>query len=301
MAAHMLPIMDYAASADEIVHRAADILPSLPNKDAKVAAARAAVELAQNRLAGAIEAALAEAVDGVNAVDGDRAEVGENYQQFIENAAFEHATIRAAKDALPSEFDALVVGIRFDDAGMAGAVADAIAARLAPKWEPLPMHRGKFLSKLGIVAEHLERITAPPAEAEPEPFTEAVAEYNADTGEFNDPAQNAVLASLPFVELPGLSLPTKAPPPDDLTNLQLGVPDTDELRRGYHAWYQGCGPDMDAAAKALGISSQTLNNWCRHNKVKPKCSAAQADVILRFIDESRALLREAELIFSRCR
>jgi hypothetical protein len=273
-------ITDYTASADEIVHRAVDVLPSLSNKDPRVAAVAAAVELAQNRLAGALEEAICAAVDGVTAVDGDREELGADFQSLIETGVLASPLFKAAAEMdLAIEVRAFVVTTRMDEPGMAGAVAEAIAARIAPKWAPHHLHRGKWLAKLGVVAEHLERIGA----GVEEPLIEETVEFFEESAPIDPAAWNNL---------------NVAPAPD----LQLqGPPSTDELRTAYNAVDGSIFRSPGGLTEALGISKMTWDNWSRHGRGKPKCTVEQARLILAHIDESRMLLGQAELIFSRCR
>jgi hypothetical protein len=270
-------IVDYTASADEIVHRAVDVLPSLPNKDPKVAAVAAAIELAQNRLAGALEEAICAAVDGVTAVDGDREELGDEFQELIDYAVITEPLIAATWGQTPDEINALVKGVPMDSPGMAGAVAEAIAARIAPKWAPHHLHRGKWLAKLGVVAEHLERIgagVAPEANEVPEGADLNTAWRETYQGAFGEPE------------------PDLQP---------QGPPSADDLRQGYSALDSMLFGRPEALVELLGISKMTWDNWSRHGRGKPKCTPAQAATILALIDGTRMMLGRAELIFSRCR
>jgi hypothetical protein len=292
-------ITDYTASADEIVHRAVDVLPSLPNKDPRVAAVAAAVELAQNRLAGALEEAICAAVDGVAAVDGDREELGDAFQQLIDDAVLADPLIAGTIQAGTSlqEMYGLVVGLAMDSPGMAGAVAEAIAARIAPKWAPHHLHRGKWLAKLGVVTEHLERIgggVAPEANAARfsphwpwRALYEGASEGSVESFNEAAPIDPAAWNNLTVAQTPDLQ--------------PQGPPSTDELRIGYHALADAAFLRPDELVEALGISKMTWDNWGRHGRGKPKCTPEQAGIILAVIDARRMLLGQAELIFSRCR
>jgi C-5 cytosine-specific DNA methylase len=295
-------ITDYTASADEIVHRAVDVLPSLSNKDPKVAAAAAAIELAQNRLAGALEEAICAAIDSVTAVDGDREELGDAFQHLIEDAVLADPLVAGAIQAgepLP-EMYSLVTGVAMDSPGMAGAVAEAIAARIAPKWAPHHLHRGKWLAKLGVVAEHLERIGADIApgsvyEGEAEDLNGAWrAAYQ---GTFGEGSAESFSEAAPIDPAAWNNL-TVAPTPD----LQpQGPPSTDDLRQGYSDLDSVLFGRPDNLVELLGISKMTWDNWSRHGRGKPKCTPAQAATLLALIDGTRMMLGRAELIFSRCR
>lgn len=155
---------------------------------------------------------------------------------------------------------------------------------------PMPMNRGKWLAKFGIVKGDLDAITpstttaAPPAP----PAPEAPAEFD----------MNAML---------GLTGDAQAaPPPPTVAPAGAGTPETGEvssvhLRDAFVAFGEALDSKDADVAKRLGISRSTLHNMVSGKTQRVKCSLDQARVMLGEIDVRMSKLMAAADVFRQVR
>lgn len=174
------------------------------------------------------------------------------------------------------------------------------AKQVLAKLEPLPMNRGKFLARYGIVKSHIDAIT-PPKGAKPAPVPAApppppAAPPAAPAAAFSLDDMLGLGASAP--PAPAETVTTNAPP---LAPGDGSPPTTPELREALMAFRAGTDVDDAGYAKRLGISRSTFHNYISGKTEKPKLTLEQARVMVADIDMRVAKLREAATVIERVR
>lgn len=170
------------------------------------------------------------------------------------------------------------------------------AKQVLAKLEPLPMNRGKFLARYGIVKQHIDAITpakgsTPATTAAPPPPPPA-----APAAAFSLDDMLGLGASAP--PAPAETVTTNAPP---LAPGDGSPPTTPELREALMAFRAGTDVDDAGYAKRLGISRSTFHNYISGKTEKPKLTLEQARVMVADIDMRVAKLREAATVIERVR
>lgn len=170
------------------------------------------------------------------------------------------------------------------------------AKQVLDKLQPMPMNRGKFLARYGIVKQHIDAITpakgsTPAATAAPPPPPPA-----APAAAFSLDDMLGLGASAP--PAPAETVTTNAPP---LAPGDGSPPTTPELREALMAFRAGTDVDDAGYAKRLGISRSTFHNYISGKTEKPKLTLEQARVMVADIDMRVAKLREAATVIERVR
>lgn len=170
------------------------------------------------------------------------------------------------------------------------------AKQVLDKLQPMPMNRGKFLARYGIVKSHIDAITpakgsTPATTAAPPPPPPA-----APAAAFSLDDMLGLGASAP--PAPAETVTTNAPP---LAPGDGSPPTTPELREALMAFRAGTDVDDAGYAKRLGISRSTFHNYISGKTEKPKLTLEQSRVMLGDIDMRVAKLREAAAMIGRVR
>ena len=256
----------------------------------------------------------------------------------------ERPVIDVAKEDLAPLFEH--IGAEFDEAfkpypdvhSDIEQIVAALATASVKASAVLPMNRGKWLAKLGIVKSHIDAIgngdvpEAPDADVSTEtpdaPDAPAAAETSGD--EVTDPEMREMLGldPLPVVGVPGTIMAEPLAEGVDVNNPLSassadtahareqpsdGVvpgaapgsfpppPDPDDIRTAYRLLREGMDLDDQALAARLGVSRTTLHNWLTGKTKSVKCSFQQARVLISEVDVRVAALRRAAEILSSIR
>ncbi len=220
----------------------------------------------------------------------------------------------------------------FANAPDAGCYA---AAKAAVKVKPvLGMHRGKWLSKLGIVKAHIDAIGSPSApRQERDPYTVAQAQVmladvltppsgepsqglaEVEQPDVTDPEMREMLGLSPIPEVIGAAIPLSA---DAAQTHDAAAPHTtgssassaggsppppEPVNPGdaYVLFNEAINSDDGALAKRLGVGRSTVHNYLSGRTAKVKCTQAQARVMAAEIDVRVSKLRRAAEIFAAVR
>jgi hypothetical protein len=159
---------------------------------------------------------------------------------------------------------------------------------------PLPMNRGKWLAKAGIVKAHIDaivpagaRVADAPADAPPPPPA-------APAAEFDMAAMLGTAPAAPPPAPPGYgavatqAAPAPAPEGNDVRNAIIMFADALDMK------------DVELAQR-LGISRSTLHNMVSGKTQRVKCSLEQARVFLAEIDTRIGKLNAAADTFRQVR
>lgn len=181
------------------------------------------------------------------------------------------------------------------------------AQQVLAKLDPLPMNRGKFLARYGVVKQHIEAITPPKGSTPP-----ALAATHTAPPPPSTP-QPAPAFSLDDMLGLGGATATTLPPPghvftESSTATTAPIPPGDaapptqaQLREALMAFRAGTDVDDAGYAKRLGISRSTFHNYISGKTEKPKLTLEQARVMVADIDMRVAKLREAASMIERVR
>lgn len=180
----------------------------------------------------------------------------------------------------------------------ADALCYALAKAIITAKPVLPMHRGKWLSKIGIVASHIAALgsgstaSTPAAPAAPEPEDDGLADMLGLSEELPAPLDEAGECA----DIAGAQAPTTAVAPSAVVSSLSAVegPPTSADPRGAMILFGQAASYEDAdLAKRLGVSRSTVHNYLTGKTVKVKLSLAQARVMLGEIDLRLAKLADA--------
>jgi len=215
------------------------------------------------------------------------------------------AALADVKAQVGAEFDAILA--RHADSGddLAGELAKA-AVQAKPV---MPMNRGKWLAKLGIVKAHIDALVPEvpaPAASVPPPPPPPPADDDADLAAMLGLDVPEVPAPPPFVAasadgaapLPPMSAgaPSAAPPGHDVP-----PPPAVNPRDAFVLFGEAMEVDDAEMAKRLGVSRSTIHNYTKGKTAKVKVTLAQARAMVAEIDMRTAKLRQAADIFSQVR
>lgn len=211
------------------------------------------------------------------------------------------------------------VGAEFETAMNAYAggpvqhLADALAKAAVNAKPVMPMNRGKWLAKLGIVKAHIDALgtgstaSTPPGPPEwrdtPPPPADDDADLAAmlglDVPEVPAPPPFVAGSAAGVVPPPQMSadVPSAAPPGPDAPPPPVGA----SPRDAFVLFGEAMEVDDAALAKRLGVSRSTIHNYLNGKTAKVKVTLAQARTMVAEIDVRVAKLRQAADIFAQVR
>ena len=217
------------------------------------------------------------------------------------------AALPDVKAQVGAEFDKIVDSYRAGDIG--DTLPEALAKAAVEAKPVMPMNRGKWLAKLGIVKAYIDALV--PATTTPAPVASVPPPPPAD-----DDADLAAMLGLDVPEVP-------APPPFVAGSADGAAPlpptNADAPSAALHGHDAppppvGANPrdafvlfgeavevDDAALAKRLGVSRSTIHNYTNGKTAKVKVTLAQARMMVAEIDVRLAKLRQAADIFSQVR
>ena len=198
------------------------------------------------------------------------------------------------KQNIANKFDDII----FEKGDDLDAMCYALAKAIITAKPVLPMHRGKWLSKIGIVASHIAALGAgstasTPAAPEPEPEDDGLADMLGLSEETPAPLDEAAAG---YADIAVAQAPTTADAPIAAASSHSAVegPPTSADPRGAMILFGQAASYEDAdLAKRLGVSRSTVHNYLTGKTVKVKLSLAQARVMLGEIDLRLAKLADA--------
>lgn len=176
------------------------------------------------------------------------------------------------------------------------ALCYALAKSIITAKPVLPMHRGKWLSKIGIVASHIAALgsgstASTPAAPEPEPEDDGLADMLGLSEEPPAPLDEGGYADIAVAQAP-----TTAGAPIAAASSHSAVegpPASADPRGAMILFGQAASYEDADLAKRLGVSRSTVHNYLTGKTVKVKLSLAQARVMLGEIDLRLAKLADA--------
>lgn len=184
------------------------------------------------------------------------------------------------------------------------AMCYALAKAIITAKPVLPMHRGKFLSKIGIVASHIAALgsgSTASSPAAPEPEDDGgLADMLGLSEEPPAPLDQAEgYADIAVAQAP---TPAVAPIAGASSHSAVEGPPTSADPRGAMILFGQAASYEDAdLAKRLGVSRSTVHNYLSGKTVKVKLTLAQARVMLGEIDLRLAKLADAAKLLSAIR
>lgn len=187
------------------------------------------------------------------------------------------------------------------------STATVLIRRSLKEPNALPMQRGKFLSKYGIVKADIEAITpaaAPRTEAEftDVAFASAALVASLAAPEPVIPAAEAVfdlnaMLGIPTDVMSPMSFPAPAAPESgSASNASIEMTSSD-IRAAFMLYSDALGESDAGTAQTLGISRQAFYNMRTGKTQKPKCDFDQAKKMLADIDVRVGKLMEAAKFF----
>ena len=316
----------------ELLQRGADLTVGLADRKPptiKSAIVTACLEAYQAELTAELAAALAGIVEMHELIEGERHENPELWDAGIK--ATISVELAEAQQALGAEFSDLIQpqNLVHDAIGCSG-VAGQIAPAIANSKKPAGPHMGKYLSAIGITqpmiddadktAEHQRKLYGeqelaavvpapppnlaanpcpppnlipppPPLRADPSAFAATYASAPPTTATYAS-APPTTAAFPPGISARGGQLAGPVPPAPPHAE-----PDAAAIKHAWALWYNEAGPDLDHAAKQLGVSTSTLRNRVT-GRTEGKPTAAQAQWLVADIDNAFAALTEARAIFA---
>lgn len=209
---------------------------------------------------------------------------GNDHAQII--AALREAEPEFAK--VPDETAVTLLVWSGDDLDLDATLRNFVKAVLPA---PLPMNRGKWLSKLGIVKAHIDAIV--PATARVAETPEAPPPPSASTSEYD---MAAMLGNVPA---------TAPPPPPGYgavaTQTVAPAVGAGDVRQAIITFADALDMKDAELAQRLGISRSTLHNMVSGKTQRVKCSLEQARVFLAEIDTRIGKLNAAAETFRQVR
>lgn len=181
------------------------------------------------------------------------------------------------------------------------ALCYALAKSIITAKPVLPMHRGKWLSKLGIVASHIAALGSGSTASSP-----TVVDFGATSNDLEDDglADMLGLSEEPpapldeggYADIAVAQAPTTAGAPIAAASSHSAVegpPASADPRGAMILFGQAASYEDADLAKRLGVSRSTVHNYLTGKTVKVKLSLAQARVMLGEIDLRLAKLADA--------
>lgn len=192
--------------------------------------------------------------------------------------------------------------ILFDHSEDYNAMSYALAKSIITAKPVLPMHRGKWLSKVGIVASHIAALgsgSTASTPAAPEPEDDGLADMLGLSEEPPAPLDEGGYADIAVV--PVLTTEDALSAVASSHSAVEGPPTSADPRGAMILFGQAASYEDADLAKRLGVSRSTVHNYLTGKTVKVKLSLAQARVMLSEIDLRLAKLAEAAKLLSAIR
>jgi AcrR family transcriptional regulator len=192
--------------------------------------------------------------------------------------------------------------ILFDHSEDYNAMSYALAKAIITAKPVLPMHRGKWLSKVGIVASHVAALgsgSTASTPAAPEPEDDGLADMLGLSEEAPAPLDEGGYADIAVV--PVLTTEDALSAVASSHSAVEGPPTSADPRGAMILFGQAASYEDADLAKRLGVSRSTVHNYLTGKTVKVKLSLAQARVMLSEIDLRLAKLAEAAKLLSAIR
>lgn len=223
-------------------------------------------------------------------------------------------TLADVKAQIGEHFDTIIGNVAED------ALALELAKAVVHAKPVMPMNRGKWLSKLGIVKAHIDalvpatttprtehimvgsdmaEVTVPPPPAPPaDDDADLAAMLGLDVPEVPAPPPFVAGSADGAAPLPQMSAdaPSAAPPGHDVP-----PPPAVNPRDAFVLFGEAMEVDDAALAKRLGVSRSTIHNYTKGKTAKVKVTLAQARAMVAEIDMRTAKLRQAADIFAQVR
>lgn len=192
------------------------------------------------------------------------------------------------------------------------AMCYALAKAIITAKPVLPMHRGKFLSKIGIVASHIAALgsgSTASSPAAPEPEDDGgLADMLGLSEEPPAPLDQGGYGEFPslggYADIAVAQAPAPAVAPiaeASSLNAVEGPPTSADPRGAMILFGQAASYEDADLAKRLGVSRSTVHNYLSGKTVKVKLTLAQARVMLGEIDLRLAKLADAAKLLSAIR
>jgi DNA-binding XRE family transcriptional regulator len=196
-------------------------------------------------------------------------------------------------------------------------LADALAKAAVTAKQVIGANRGKWLAKVGIVADHINALvpaTTKPAAPE---MDHGLPTEHVEQPEITDPDMRDMLGLAPLPGAPAVlppplpaasaggvaahpqtpaAVPSAAPPGPD-----AAPPPAVNPRDAFVLFGEALDMDDAELAKRLGVSRSTIHNYTSGKTSRVKITLAQARVLIAEIDARTAKLRRAAEIFSQVR
>ena len=254
--------------------------------DAKAALVQAAQEYLAGEHSFTIMAALDEACDMAEMIGGEPDLV---------------AKLPDVKAQIGAEFDGILAG---HTQGDMAALSYALAKAAVEAKPVMPMNRGKWLAKLGIVKAHIDALgtgstaSAPPPVPPADDDADLAAMLGLDVPEVPAPPPFVAGSADGAAPLPPTSAdaPSAVPPGHDVP-----PPPAVNPRDAFVLFGEAMEVDDAALAKRLGVSRSTIHNYTKGKTAKVKVTLAQARAMVAEIDMRTAKLRQAADIFAQVR
>lgn len=254
--------------------------------DAKATLVQAAQEYLAEQHMHDIAAALTDAKDMADMIGGD---------------VDIPTTLADVKAQVGAEFDTILAGATPGDHG---ALAWALAKAAVQARPVMPMNRGKWLSKLGIVKAHIDALgsgstaSTPPPPPPADDDADLAAMLGLDAPEVPTPPPFVAGSADGAAPLPQMSAdaPSAVPPGRDVP-----PPPAVNPRDAFVLFGEAMEVDDAALAKRLGVSRSTIHNYTNGKTAKVKVTLAQARAMVAEIDMRTAKLRQAADIFAQVR
>lgn len=246
------------------------------------------VAAAQDYIAGENAAKIADKLaEAVDLADMMGAEVDMRANDFLADVQEDFE-----KQSIANKFEDIIFAHGQEPQAMCYALAKAIITAKPV----LPMHRGKWLSKIGIVAAHVAALgsgstASTPAAPEPEPEDDGLADMLGLSEETPAPLDEGGYADIAVAQAP-----TTAGAPIAVASSHSAVegpPASADPRGAMILFGQAASYEDADLAKRLGVSRSTVHNYLTGKTVKVKLSLAQARVMLGEIDLRLAKLADA--------
>jgi DNA-binding XRE family transcriptional regulator len=252
------------------------------------------VSAAQDYIASENAAKIAEKVkEAADLADMMGVEIDTGSPDFLADVRADFAT-----QNISERFDELVI---LNGAGTP-AMCYALARAILLAKPVLPMHRGKWLSKVGIVASHVAALgsgSTASTPAAPEPEDDGLADMLGLSEEPPAPLAEGACADIAVV--PVLTTEDALSAVASSHSAVEGPPTSADPRGAMILFGQAASYEDADLAKRLGVSRSTVHNYLTGKTVKVKLSLAQARVMLSEIDLRLAKLAEAAKLLSAIR
>ena len=251
------------------------------------------VAAAQDYIAGENAAKIADKLaEAVDLADMMGAEVDMRANDFLADVQEDFE-----KQSIANKFEDIIFAHGQEPQAMCYALAKAIITAKPV----LPMHRGKWLSKIGIVASHIAALGSGSTASSP-----TVADFGATSNDLEDDGladmlglseeTPAPLDEGGYADIAVAQAPTTAGAPIAAASSHSAVegpPASADPRGAMILFGQAASYEDADLAKRLGVSRSTVHNYLTGKTVKVKLSLAQARVMLGEIDLRLAKLADA--------